>query len=160
MLKRAFCLAAVVLAAAFFAFTARAEMSNQQKFKHADRNKDGSVDNREMHMERNWERKRDSQVNTSCERKADANNDGVLSPAEKVRANSKVNTEAEKKYDTNGDGWLDATEGREYLKDKYAVIQTNGKAKVDSAIEQQYDVNKDGVIDAGEAGALKAALEE
>jgi hypothetical protein len=97
-----------------------------------------------------------------CERvkKADTNCDGVLSSAEKVKARSRTNTTAEQKYDANGDGWLDATEGKEYLKDKYTVIKTDGKAKVDTQLETQYDTNKDGVIDAGEAAALKKELED
>ena len=149
----------VLFAALCFMLPAQADVTRQEKLKHADKNRDSVVDNKEMRMEKNWERSHDAQVNTTAEKKADTNGDGVLSSAEKVKVRSKANTEAEKKYDENDDGWLDATEGKAYLEDKYIIIKTEGKAKVDSSLEEPYDTNKDGVIDANEAQALKKHLE-
>jgi hypothetical protein len=103
-----------------------------------------------------------SRVDNKWEKKADTNKDGRVDKAEFNRwksSRSKVNNAVEKKYDANGDGYLQPQEAKEMLKDKHAIINTDGKAKVDSAVEAEYDTNKDGVIDAKEAEALKAALE-
>jgi hypothetical protein len=108
-----------------------AQVTRQQRFEHADRNDDGKVDRKEIKMEKAWEAKH----------------------------RNKVNTSVEKKYDANADGWLEPAETREMLKDKQALIETSGKAKVDSPIEAEYDANKDGVIDSVEAVALKAAIQ-
>jgi len=70
-----------------------------------------------------------------------------------------VDTPAEKRYDTNGDGYLSWAEGREMLKDRLAIIQTDGRAIVNNEIELEFDVNQDGVIDREEAAKLKAALD-
>ncbi|MFA6385055.1 MAG: hypothetical protein WCY10_06810 [Candidatus Omnitrophota bacterium] len=103
-----------------------------EKFEHADKNDDGKVDRKEMKMERRFEAKQKSEVNTAVEKRYDANNDGVINPAE----------------------------AKEMLKDKYTLISTEGKAKVDSPLEAQYDTNQDGVIDSSEAAALLAALND
>ncbi|MGD9015005.1 MAG: hypothetical protein PVI33_03155 [Candidatus Omnitrophota bacterium] len=154
--------------------------------KHADRNKDGRVDRKERHLEKEREKKQRSQVNTWWESRADVNNDGrvdsqelsawkslesqrldlnndgVISPKERRRcwiyARSRVNTALEKKYDSNNDGWLQPDEAREFLQDRYALIKTGGKARVDSPIEEEYDTDGDGIIDAQEAEALKEDL--
>lgn len=102
------------------------------RFEHADKNDDGVVDKKEMKMERRFETKQKAAVNTPVENKYDANNDGVINPAE----------------------------AKEMLKDKYTLISTEGKAKVDSPLEAQYDTNNDGVIDKSEADALQAALND
>ena len=153
------------------------------KFKHTDKNKDGVVDKKEMQMEKEWEQKQRSRVNTWWEKRADTNNDGkvdanelsawkklekeridlnndgVIDAKEKRlswrHGRSKVNTALEQKYDKNSDGWLEPDEIKELLKDKHALIKTQGKAKVDTAIEAEYDTDKDGIIDASEAKALK-----
>ncbi len=144
------------------------------KFKHADRNKDGVVDRKEMLMEKKWEKKQKSKVNTWWERRADTNKDGivdagelsswkklereridldgdgVISPKERRlcwrHARSRVNTASEAKYDVNNDGWLEPEEVKEFLKDRYVLIKTKGQAKVDSLIEEEYDTDNDGII--------------
>ena len=129
------------------------------KFRHADRNKDGVVDKREFRMEKQWEQKQERLKKTG----ADLNGDGVISPREKRlkwrHEHCNVNTPLEKKYDENGDGWLQPQETKEFLKDRYTLIKTNGKAAVDSPIEKEYDTNEDGIIDAQEAEALKEDLQ-
>jgi len=157
------------------------------KFKHADKNKDGVVDKKEMHMEKQWEQKQHSKVNTWWEKRADTNgdgkvdsneltawkklekeqldlnNDGIIDAKEKrlywKNSSTRVNTAVEKKYDTNGNGWLEPAEAKEMLKDKHTLIKTNGQAKVDTDLEAEYDTNGDGVIDANEAGALKQDIQ-
>ena len=57
----------IILALAAFAlFILQLDAYAQKgpKFKHADRNKDGTVDKRERHMEKKWEQKQRSKVNT------------------------------------------------------------------------------------------------
>ena len=153
------------------------------KFKHADRNKDGTVDKKEMQVEKKWEQKQRSKVNTWWEKRADTNSDGKVSAdelsswkkleKERIDLNndgvidakerrlcwrhgrSRVNTALEQKYDTNSDGWLEPAEVKELLKDKYTLIKTKGKAKVDTDLESEYDTDQDGIIDASESGALK-----
>jgi Ca2+-binding EF-hand superfamily protein len=146
------------------AFSLFAEpVTRQQKFEHADRNDDGKVDRKEMKIEKGWEREQRSKVDKPWEIKADANKDGIVDAQEKhafnIHTRAMVNTPIEKKYDVNSDGWLEPSEIREMLKDKHAIITTQGKAKVDSPIEEAYDTNKDGVIDSSEAIALKAAIQ-
>jgi Ca2+-binding EF-hand superfamily protein len=156
------------------------------RFHHADKNKDGVVDRKEWQMEKTWEHKQKSKVNSWWEKRADTNNDGVVDAGELAawkklekerldlnhdgvidakerrlcwrHARSKVNTELEKKYDANGNGWLEESEVRAMLKDKRQLIQTHGKAKVDNPIEAEYDKNGDGIIDANEAENLKGDL--
>lgn len=131
------------------------------RYKHADRNKDGTVDKHEWKMEKKWEQKQKPKVNTPWENKADKNNDGKVDSVE-YRAwknnSSRVNTTLEKKYDSNGDGFLQPDEAKEYLSAKYDLIKSNGKAKVDSSLEAEYDTDNDGIIDQDEAEALKEDL--
>lgn len=183
---------------------------------HADRNKDGQVDKKEIQLEKNreknqkakvnkpWEAKADtdkdgvveakearvyfrakSVVDRPWEEKADANNDGkvdwkeihvyhktqmdsdgngIITVEERraywVKTKSVVNTEFEKKYDKDGDGYLSWDEGREMLKDKYAIIQTKGKAIVNTDLEAEFDANSDGVIDRSEAPAVREAIKD
>jgi len=107
-----------------------------EKFKHADKNKDGVIDAKEVKMERSWERSRITR-----------------------RGKAKVNTPLESKYDADADGWLDDAEAKELLKDRYELVKTSGKAKVDSAFEQAYDFNNDGVLDADEAESMKEEIQ-
>ena len=157
-----------------------------KKFKHADKNKDGTIDRKEWKMEKKWEHKQKTKVNTWWEKRADTNNDGVVDAGElsawkklkreridlnndgvidaKERrlcwrnAKSKVNTAVEQKYDANGDGWLEESEVRQMLRDRHQLVKTKGKAKVDSAIEAEYDINSNGIIDQEEAQAMKEDL--
>ena len=152
------------------------------KFRHADKNKDGLVDYQEIKKEKDWEKQQDSKVNTWWEKQADSNNDGTVTADEKSswkalckeridlngdgviddkekrlcwrNARSKVNTGIEKKYDANADGWLQEAEVKTMLQDRAQLIKTNGKAKVDSPIEENYDANGDGVLDGTEAQAM------
>lgn len=114
----------------------------------ADANNDGRVDRAELH--------------TYHFGVMDADHNGVISPEERKlhwrKQHAVVNTPAEKKYDTNADGYLSWEEGREMLKDRVAIIQTNGRAIVNNELEMEFDANKDGVIDRTEAAQLKDAI--
>jgi len=183
MKKKIFLFMAMVLVLTFLVSNVNATPLQAARRKQADRNKDGTVDKKEMYMEKKWEQKQRAKVNTWWQKRADTNNDGKVDDnelttwkkLEKERidlnndgvidakerrlcwrhARSRVNTALEKKYDTNSDGWLEPTEVKEMLKDKYELIKTHARAKVDTEIEQNYDTNEDGVIDADEAKALK-----
>ena len=183
MYKRLVLITIMVLALAVFVSQASAKPPVEVRAKHADRNQDGVVDNKEIQMEKQWEQKQRAKVNTWWEKRADTNNDGKVDTDELAawkqltrerldlnndgvidakerrlswrHARARVNTALEKKYDANADGWLEPAEVKELLKDRYTLIKTNGKAKVDTAIEEDYDTNGDGVIDAGEAAAMK-----
>ena len=48
------------------------------KIKHAYRNRDGVVDKKEMQMEKEWEHRQKTKVNTWWEKRADTNNDGEV----------------------------------------------------------------------------------
>ena len=183
MYKRLMLIAIMVLALAVFVSEALAKPPVEARLKHADKNKDGIVDKKEIHMEKQWEHEQRAKVTSWWERRADTNNDGKVDSNElsswkqltreridlnndgvidaKERrlswrhARSRVNTALEKKYDANADGWLEPAEVKELLKDRYTLIKTKGKAKVDTAIEEEYDTNEDGVIDAKEAEAMR-----
>jgi hypothetical protein len=177
----------LLLASIFTCSSSFAQGTPAQKAKHADKNKDGIVDKKEIHMEKTWEKKQRSKVNSWWEAAADKNNDGrvdesevsmwrdkekkhidynkdgVVDAKEKrtfwKKIKPKVNTPVEAQYDKNNHGWLGPQEAKELLKDKHEVIKTHGKAVVDSSIEEAYDENKDGIIDSKEAEALKEDLE-
>ena len=183
MYKRLMLITIMVLALAVFVSQALAKPPAEARLKLTDKNKDGVVDKKEIHMEKQREQKQRAKVNTWWEKRADTNNDGTVDSAELAswkkltkeridlnndgvidakerrlswrHARSRVNTALEKKYDANGDGWLEPAEIKELLKDRYALIKTKGKAKVDTAIEEDYDKNEDGAIDAQEAEAMK-----
>ncbi len=155
---------------------------------HADRNKDGVVDRKEMKMEKRWEQQQRSQVNTRAEVRADTNkdgvvdsteatamkekmkekldlnNDGVVDKQEKMtswqHSRAKVNTALEQQYDANNDGWLEPAEARELVRNRYELIKSHGKAKVDTDLEKQYDANNDGILDASEARVMLDASKE
>jgi len=157
-----------------------------QKFKHADKNKDGTVDSKEWHIEQSWEQRQRSKVTSWWEDRADTNNDGKVDNTEftawkaieKERidlnndgtidakekrlcwrhARSRVNTALEAQYDKDNDGWLEPAESTELLKDRYALIKSKGKAKVDSVLEEEYDTNNDGMIDLSELSNLRDDL--
>ena len=154
------------------------------RLQHADKNKDGVVTPREMKKEVQFEKQHDAIVNTPWEKRADANGDGRVEPAERrayrlqvidinhdgiitveerrayyVSWKRVVNTDAERKYDANGDGYLEWPEAREFLKDRLTIINTDGKAIVNTDIEREFDENGDGVIDKEEAAAVREALD-
>ena len=179
------CLAFLAIAVSVASAQAQPKpVSQQKRLQHADRNDDGIVTPREMKTEKSWEHKQLSTVNQPWEKRADANGDGKVEPAEArvyrvqvVDVNKDgtitveerrayyaswkrvVNTEAEKKYDANGDGYLEWPEARAFLKDRLTIINSDGKAIVNTDIEREFDDNGDGVIDAGEAVELKEALD-
>ena len=183
MCKRLMFIIIMVLALAVFVSEALAKPPVEARFKHADKNKDGVVDKKEIHMEKQWENRQSAKVNTWWEKRADTNNDGKVDSNELAawkqltkeridlnndgvidakerrlcwrHARSRVNTALEKKYDANSDGWLEAAEVKEMLKDRYTLIKIKGKAKVDTAIEEDYDTNEDGTIDTQEAEAME-----
>ena len=187
MIKKTILFLFILLAAVVLFSDIKVEARRGPKIKHADKNKDGTVDKKERVMERKWEQKQKRKVNTWREKRADTNGDGVvdsdesqarkdltkeridldgdgvISPKERRlcwrHARSRVNTAREQKYDANDDGWLEPEEVKKLLKDKCALIKTNGKAKVDTALEEGYDANGDGIIDAEEAEALKEDIE-
>lgn len=188
MYKRLMFIIIMVLALTVFVSQVMAKPPAKAWFKHADKNKDGVVDKKEIHMEKQWEQEQRAKVNSWWERRADTNNDGTVDSAELAswkqltkerldlnndgvidakerrlswrHARSRVNTALEKKYDANADGWLEPAEVKELLKDRYTLIKTTGKAKVDTAIEEDYDTNEDGVIDAQEAEAMEVDMKD
>ncbi|HOW43324.1 MAG TPA: hypothetical protein P5110_02390 [Candidatus Omnitrophota bacterium] len=132
--------AGVLVCVCAVATVAEAQPSRAAKAKHADRNDDGKVDRKELHMEQSWQ-----------QRHLDNNSSPV--PA-RLSDKARATTVVEQKYDANQDGVLERAEARQMVKDRYEIIKTQGKAKVDSAIETQYDVNHDGVLDRSEAAAM------
>ncbi len=144
-----------------------AEAGPKEKFKHADKNKDGSIDKKEMHMEKDWEHKKkekakdifkeadinkdgmvsESEINnwkptknanSWWKKRADTNNDGVVSE-EEVAAWKKLCRE---KMDLNGDGKIDPKERRKCWR--------HAKSKANTVIEKKYDSNKDGWLQESE----------
>jgi len=135
----------IILAVVFSVFVITAlvfaDSSNRRmRLRHADKNKDGIVDSKEMQMEKRWEHRRQFKTDALWKKR-------------------KVNTEIEQKYDANNDGWLQPEEAKQLLQDRYTLIKTEGNAKVDTTIEEAYDTNGDGIIDAKEAEALKEDLQ-
>lgn len=188
MAKRMLLLAIVFLASSLVTHALANPPGPGEKFRHADKNKDGVLDKKEIIMEKKWEQKQKARLNTWWERRADTNNDGKVDGDELAawkkltkeridlnndgvidakerrlswrHAKSRVNTALEAKYDANSDGWLEPLEVKELLKDKSTLIKTKGKAKVDTELEEEYDTNGDGVIDAQEAKTLKEDIEQ
>jgi hypothetical protein len=116
----------------------------------ADLNKDGKID--------------DGEAVSYGKKAMDANGDGKVDGTERDTfwgaKKSKVSTEVEKKFDANGDGSLEAKEAREMMKDRLALIKSEGKAKVDSPIEKEFDLDNDGIISGAEAKMLQDAVGE
>ncbi|MFC1621274.1 hypothetical protein ACFL2G_03110 [Candidatus Omnitrophota bacterium] len=116
------------------------------KFKHADKNKDGMLNKKEIHMEKKWEErhkvKGQSKVNTWWEKHADTNSDGVVDGDESA-AWKKLQRE---RIDLNGDGTIDAKEKR--------LCWRHGKSKVNTAMERKYDINSNGFLEPEEVKAM------
>jgi hypothetical protein len=117
-----------------------------KKAQHADRNKDGSVDKKEVKMERKWEHGQKAKVNTPREVKMDANKDGVVNPAEANRAHQAWKA----KTDSNQDGVVDTTERQQARQQRLEK-----KAQVDRPWEAKADTNRDGVLDSTEAAQAR-----
>jgi Ca2+-binding EF-hand superfamily protein len=175
----------VLFVAAMLTFSINAFAEKRNKFQHADKNKDGTIDKKEWKMEEKWEHHQevhswwkkyadtDGDGNVSEGERAawkekekeriDLDGDGVISPKERRlswrHAKSKVNKPIEEQYDANKDGWLQEEEAKEMLKAKHAMIETKGEAKVDTEIEEEYDTDGNGVIDKKEAKTLKEDLD-
>ena len=107
-----------------------------KKFKHADMNKDGKVDAKEMWMQKAWDYQQGNE--RAC----------------------KVNTRLERKYDADGNGWLDNQEARNMLRARYRYMKRRRMTKVDNPFEAKFDINSNGYIDTGELQALKDAIQE
>ena len=70
-----------------------------------------------------------------------------------------MNTDLERKYDADGDGYLEWAEGRELLRDRLRVVETDGRAVVNTDTEREFDADGDGVIDRDEAAAIREVLD-
>lgn len=116
--------------------------------KTADANADGNVDVKELRLYH--------------VKVMDSDGDGKITVVERkmywMKKHAVVNTMVEKKYDANADGYLTWDEGREMMKDKARIIETDGRALVSNDLEMEFDANADGVIDRSEAPALMEAL--
>ncbi len=152
----------------------------------ADVNKNGSVISKATTATRRSRYIREiASVERPWEKMADANNDGKVSLKElrvyhvsrmdadgngaitieerRVywnRKRSVANTPLTKQFDVNGDGYLSWEEGRMLLKERLALINSEGKAIITTDLEMEFDVNGDGVIDRAEESAVQAALKE
>ena len=132
---------------------------------HADRNKDGQVDRKEIKIEKKRQRIQRSKVNTPREAKADTDNDGVVEPKEAAaakkyfRKKSVVDRPWEEKADANNDGKVDWKEIRTYHKTRMdtdnngtiTVIERRNywlktKSVVNTEYEKKYDTNGDGYL--------------
>lgn len=160
---------AMACACAITTLAFAAQPTRELKARHADRNKDGTVDAKELHMEKTWEQKQ-AKVNWGWEKKADTNNDGVVDAVEMAQWKNKrrawlkdkavVNTPLEKKFDANNDGMLEPAEIKAMIHDRHVLISTEGEAKVDTQIEELYDGNNDGILDKSEAEEMLADTEQ
>jgi Ca2+-binding EF-hand superfamily protein len=184
MYKRIFfCLTVFLISCFFIPSVIMAGPAKAGKFQHADRNNDGSVDKKELKMEKDFERDQKSKVNNWWEKKADTNSDGKvdgnesfswkaqqkermdlnsdgkIDPKEKGlswrHGRSKVNKPAEAKFDADNDGWLAPEEARQMLSEKARLVRTKGKASVDTDLEAQYDTDSNGIISPEEAEVMK-----
>jgi len=137
--------------------------------RHADRNKDGVVDRKEVKMERRWEHKQHMKT-------VDKNADGVIQPAEKKLEASRVNTPWEKRADTNSDGRVSADEFSAWKAQAKERIDLNddgtidakerrlswrhSKARVNKPLEAKYDANGDGWLQPEEVKQMLKAKHE
>ncbi|MFH1506834.1 MAG: hypothetical protein ABIG46_00180 [Candidatus Omnitrophota bacterium] len=148
MIKKILFFVLILILFGVFLTLAMAKNDTYDKYRHADKNKDGVVDKKEYKMNKDWQKKN-----------KDKNKDGIIDAKEKrlsswMHNRARVNTKAEALYDKNNDGYIEASEVRQMLQNKYALVKSKGSAKVDSAVERVYDINNDGIIDAVEAEVL------
>lgn len=142
MIKK-FLIFSVILCAAFFLIDSGvyAAMGGRaaEKFKHADKNKDGTVDRKEWHMEKKWEAEQQvkdkSKTNTWWEKRADTDGNGTVDNNE-LTAWKNLQKE---RIDLNNDGTIDAKERR--------LCWRHAKSKVNTAVEKKYDENGDGWLE-------------
>ena len=114
----------LALVLCFFCISSNCDLSHARakhskaaaRARHADRNRDGHIDRKEIRMEKAWEHKQ-AQVNNPWEEKVDKNDDGVVSPYENRKAReqyienkSEVDKPWEEKADKNDDGVVDRHE--------------------------------------------------
>lgn len=113
------------------------------KFKHADRNKDGVVDRKEAKMERKWEKKQ-------ILKRTDKDKDLV---PDKLEGRASVDKKWEAEADTNKDGVVDAVEIAQWKASHPGrrVGWKHNKAKVNTPIEAKYDKNGNGWLEPAEA---------
>ena len=159
-----------VLALVSTAYAQNAKPTKQQRTQHADRNNDGAVDKKEKKMEKNWEAKQRSQVNTPKEARMDANqdgrvgkveakqfnqekrsrldanNDGEVDKTEVLQARSQVNTPKEAMMDANNDGVVDEVEAKQFKENREAELDTNN----DGMVDRQEKINARAVVDTKE----------
>ena len=120
--------------------------------KRADKNKDGVVTKKERVLEKKRVVKKQAEVDTKWEAKADKNNDGIVQAAEAkkavrkkyLRKRSDVDRPWEKKADKNEDGTVDGTELRAY---HLGVMDTNGDGKIGAKERKLYWKKKRAVAD-------------
>jgi len=161
-MKSAVCLALIAFACSVCFSSAPAQNPGKAARKaHADRNKDGQVDGKEMKMEKNWEKTK-AKVDKPWEAKADANKDGVVQPVEAkgyFRAKSVVDRPWEEKADANSDGKVDWKEVKVYHKtqmdsdgngavsvEERRSYWVKTKSFVNTEIEKKYDKDSDGYL--------------
>lgn len=181
-------LIAVVLFLLVFGLSSNSYAQKGKVFRHADRNRNGSIDQTEWRKEKQWQERQRSKGTNWWKEQADSDKDGAVSAEERLRwkeqerqrldlnndgvidakekglswrhGRAKVNTPLEKQYDANNDGFLQAEEAKAFLKARQEIIATAGKAKVDSPWEKKYDENNDNIIDQNEVEKMKEDLEK
>ena len=168
----------VLFVFSFLLFSVNADAQRGARARHADRNKDGTIDRKEWNMEKQWEHKQRTKKKADADgdgtvsateryewkeqvrERLDTDDDGTISSDERKAGRAVVNTAKEKAYDANDDGYLDEDEIEDMREANKAMIKSKGKAKVDTDTEETYDANDDGVINKEEAEVMKEALEE
>jgi len=167
----------IVAVSLFFLVSVAEAGQKDAKFKHADKNKDGAIDKKEMHMEKDWENKKKEKAKKIF-KEADANKDGVVDEAEinNWKPSKKANSWWKKKADTNNDGVVSEEEVAAWKKLCNEKMDLNGdgkidekekrkcwrhaKSKVNTKVEKQFDANQDGWLDESEVKAMLKAKHE
>lgn len=131
-------------------YTRRCMFADRPWEKVADRNNDGFVDIIE--------------IRTYHVGQMDQNKDGKIGPVERkaywAKNRAFVDTAVERRHDHDKNGILSWPEIRDLLRDRAAVVKTDGKAVVNSDIEAEFDLDGDGVLGPKEADAMQDAIED